>query len=80
MIKKRRRKRRKFTKKTLEHLKIIKKNLTVAIIKTVLQPTQPKKKLSQCDFDILLTQQNIEESLSENEQKKYINLIIYLPY
>ena len=30
-------------KKTLKHLKIIKKDLTVAIMKTVSQPTQPKK-------------------------------------
>ena len=41
MIKKKNK--RKIYQKTLKHLKIIKKDLTVAIMKTVSQPTQPKK-------------------------------------
>ena len=42
MIKKKN-KRKIYQKKTLKHLKIIKKDLTIAIMKTVSQPTQPKK-------------------------------------
>ena len=42
MIKKKKKK-MKIYQKTLKRLKIIKKNLTVAIMKTVSQPTQPKK-------------------------------------